>query len=97
MLRPTDETTLAMLCEFLSLHAASLAEAIKAPTDRAARGAVLGYGAMVDKLASRFGLTPSDRQRLRTTTGRDGSALDKYTGVAARQRTSAAAFFEENG
>lgn len=67
ILKPTDTAAFLMLCNVYALYAASLAIAQTAPTDKPAKSAVLGYLAAFDKLAARFGLTPTDRQRLRAS------------------------------
>lgn len=65
VIQPGDEPLLRMLCEVWALYRAAYREASLAPTDQAARSAVVAYAQAMDRLASRFGLSPSERGRLR--------------------------------
>jgi phage terminase small subunit len=60
-----DTATLRAAAEFWSLYRGALAVAKKNPTDQAARSAVVAYHASWQSAASRFGLSPSDRMRIR--------------------------------
>ncbi len=64
VLRPSDATALAMLAEFVCLYRKALKAAQKKPASKDARIAVVSYAATFDRLAARFGMTPSDRQRI---------------------------------
>jgi phage terminase small subunit len=61
---PEDTPQLTMMCEIWSLYQQALAAAKADPLDKAARHALLGYLAAFDRLACRFGMTPSDRAKL---------------------------------
>ena len=60
-----DQSALWQLCELWSLYRRAAEVANDDPTDKDARIAVTQYRAAWDSLASRFGLTPADRARLR--------------------------------
>lgn len=52
------------------------------PTDASARVAYLGYAAHFDRVAAKFGMTPSDRAKIRLPVDRGGDDDEaKYFGV----------------
>ena len=65
VLKPTDVPMARSMCEFWGLYCASHKLASKNPTDPGARTAVCSYWQRFEQAASRFGMTPSDRSRLR--------------------------------
>lgn len=60
-----DTAELVSLCELWGLYRASYALAKVAPTDKEIRCAVTGYWAAFDRVAAKFGLTPSDMASLK--------------------------------
>jgi hypothetical protein len=85
-MRATDSAALTLAAETWVLLNRSVDLARENPTDPAARSAVVAYGGMFDRLCSRFGLTPSDRQRLRMAEPAGPSKLAKYTSITKRDR-----------
>jgi P27 family predicted phage terminase small subunit len=67
------------MCEFWALYRLALVQAKIDPLDKNARCAVKAYSSEFDRLASRFGLTPSDRQRLKAPTNEQPAKLSKFT------------------
>ena len=62
--KSVDGPQLSILAELWSLYTRTLAIVTADPIDKNARTALIAYQTSFDKLAARFGLTPSDRQRL---------------------------------
>ena len=63
----TDTAALTLLSELWVLLNTAIDAAHKDPADASARAAVVGYMQQFNQLSSRFGLTPSDRERLRAS------------------------------
>jgi len=76
-----DTPLLTTLCRVWSLVCRAQTEAAKQPLDRDARIALTQYVSTFDSLAARFGLSPSDRQRMRIET-----AKPDQPGIKARKR-----------
>lgn len=62
-----DLALLQSTCELYGLYRASYAIAAQCPTDKDARIAVTSYWAKFEQGAARFGMNPSDRQRIKAT------------------------------
>lgn len=75
-IQSTDSPALTVLCELFGLLNASVDAARKDPCDRNLRSAVTAYSAAFDRLASRFGMTPSDRDKLQIPTPPVAGKLD---------------------
>ena len=60
-----DTAALQALCEVWGLYRKAVAAANKYPIDKEVRCAVTAYLAQFERLASRFGLTPESRARIR--------------------------------
>lgn len=63
--RASDSPAVRTLCEMWELYRAAFDAAKKAPADKELRCAVLGYKQAWESLASKLGLTPVDRTRIR--------------------------------
>jgi phage terminase small subunit len=76
-----DTAALQSLCECWSLYRKALEQAKADPCDKDARCSTLAYLAIVDRLGSKYGWSPSDRAGLKM-----GGTNDKPTGVSAFAR-----------
>jgi hypothetical protein len=87
-IRATDSAALTLAAETWVLLNKAVDAARGDPMDVAARSAVVAYAGVFDRLCSRFGLTPSDRARLRITEPPPASKLDRFLdgGIARRNR-----------
>lgn len=72
----SDSIALQALCEFWGLYRDAVEIAKEHPLDKDARIAVTSYWSAFERLAAKFGLTPTDRQRL------DKSPPDEPDGLA---------------
>lgn len=75
-----DTALLRSMCELWGLYCASYSVAVKDPTDKEARCAVVGYWAKFEQAAARFGMNASDRSRLQV------EEPESSGGIVARQR-----------
>lgn len=66
------------MCESWGLMRRSFAALESDPCDKLARTAYTAYCQLFDKFASRFGLTPADRQRLKFEKPPEKSAFQKF-------------------
>lgn len=64
-LAEVDTSSLHALCDTWTLYRKSVELAMNAPADKELRCAVTGYLGAFDRLASKFGLTPSDRAAIK--------------------------------
>lgn len=78
ILQPSDVFALQALCECWSLYRRCLPILEADPTNKDARLAAVSYINQFDRIAARFGLTPSDRARLRIEPPREPDAFEKY-------------------
>ena len=77
-----DTPELITLCETWGMLRRCASRARRDPHDRDTRMNYLAYMAEFNRLASRFGMTPSDRAKIRIPIDQDkGSDEDKYFGV----------------
>jgi P27 family predicted phage terminase small subunit len=79
LLKAVDIPLLQSACEMWGLYRKCYVLANNDPTNKDCRIAVTAYWAKFEQAAARFGLNPSDRQRLRTET-------PTRQAIAARQR-----------
>lgn len=79
LLRVVDLPLLQSACELWGLYRRAYSAANRNPVDKDCRIAVTAYWAKFEQAAARFGLNPSDRQRLKTD-------APVRPAIAARQR-----------
>lgn len=73
-----DGPALLAMCELWGWYRAAAAVADEDPLDGNARRAVTGYYEKWQAAASKFGLNPADRDRLRLRLTEEGNPLAKY-------------------
>ena len=71
-IKPTDVAMAKSMCQMWGLYCESFELANLEPTDKDARIAVTSYWTKFEAAASRFGMNPSDRSRLRTDKPKQG-------------------------
>lgn len=78
VLAEVDTAALAMLCDMQTLYLAALAEAKQNPTDKVIRVAVVSYGVAVERLMTKFGMTPSSRASMKTPPANAANELSEF-------------------
>ena len=73
-----DSTMLAAMCNFYGLYLEARKEAEQAPCDKDARIATVAYWGAFAAIAAKFGLTPSDRLRLKLPVPAEESDSDDF-------------------
>ncbi len=76
-----DTAQLRVLCETWQLLRVAYREAKNDPTSKETRSQYIAYQQAFDKLASRFGMTPSDRAKIRMPTNQSTDDEQEYFGV----------------
>ncbi len=83
-----DTSALVACCELWGLYRAAYAVASAAPADKDARIALTAYYAAWERAATRLGLSPADRARLRVPGDGKAKSPESVSGFARQRKTS---------